>query len=52
MKTGDTVKIYEMPYTAEVLEGEAKLIRFIRENEGMQLWEVEFPDGDIVGRWI
>lgn len=48
-KKGDIVNIYRNPYKSEDLEGEAELIRPIKQSEylkkaGFQIWVVKFKE--------
>jgi len=55
MEKGDRVKIYEDPFSQDVLEGEATLIKHEwSDTEGGEQWRLRF-DGDcesIVSRYI
>ncbi len=57
MKLGDIVTIYENPLTHDRPEGEAKLIKHLREDKGIanyNFWEVEFikEPGVTFQRWV
>lgn len=54
MKKGDIVKIYDDPYSCEKFEGEAELLRKLKEEQGGQeYWEVKFLlDGFRTQRWV
>lgn len=52
-KDGDIVKIFEDPLTEQRLEGEAKLISKVREDNDREYWVVEFTrDHSRCPRWI
>lgn len=53
LKPGETVKIYEDPWTQKKLEGEAKLIERLQEESDREYWLVEFTDShERHPRWI
>ncbi len=57
MKPGDTTIVYANPLTHDQPEGEAKLIKRLRVDEGIKdfaFWEVEFTEepSSIYERWI
>ena len=49
LKKGDVVEIYEDYYTEYRNEGQAKLIKFIREDEVSEWWEVKFLEDNYLG---
>lgn len=52
-KKGNTVEIFEDWFTELRSEGLAKLVRFIRKDEGYEYWTVKFEsDGAKVDRFI
>jgi len=53
LKPGETVKIYEDPWTQKKLEGEAKLIERLQQDSDREYWLVEFTDShERHPRWI
>lgn len=46
MQEGDKVQVYQNPVTRQNPEGEAKLVRLYRpdEGDGLSMWWVEFDD--------
>ena len=53
LKPGETVKIYEDPWTQKKLEGEAKLIELLQQDSDREYWLVEFTRGhERHPRWI
>ena len=53
MKTGDSVMIYEDPITRQKEEGMAELRNLRAElQDGYELWEVRFPDGELRQRIV
>lgn len=53
MKKGDTVTIFDDPYTERQIEGKAKLIRRIPfKDSQIERWLVRFENGDTAERFI
>jgi len=53
MEKGDTVMIYEDPWTCKKEEGQAKLIQRWDDHGDVEYWEVRFiSDGAQVNRFI
>jgi len=52
-EVGDIVTIYEDPLTCTKVEGKARLLEFLQEDEDRQYWRVEFvKDREQANRWI
>ena len=47
MKKGDTVTIYQDPLTKKNVEGQARLLKFIKEAHELEFWQVKFLDGGV-----
>jgi len=52
-EVGDIVTIYEDPLTCSKVEGKARLLELLKDDEQLQYWRVEFlRDHEQANRWI